>query len=92
MENQQYSLANLPEITFAVNNQGNKDLRYNKPQKSIFFYKILFRILLKNYFENFSYFFFLVLGMRPNPIRKYSYMFDDLMGFVGMGLFWGVNV
>ena len=53
MENQQYSLANLPEITFAVNNQGNKDLRYNKPKKSIFFYKIL----LKNYFENFSYFF-----------------------------------
>ena len=27
MENQEYSFANLPEITFIVNNQGNKDLR-----------------------------------------------------------------
>ena len=27
MENQIYSLSNLPEITFVVNNQGKKDLR-----------------------------------------------------------------
>ena len=27
MENQNYSLNNLPEITFVVNNQGKKDLR-----------------------------------------------------------------
>ena len=74
MENQQYSLANLPEITFTVNNQGNKDLRclnYLYQIKSMGVQSALYRCHTKGCYASIS--------LKTHKVGEVNEVFDPMV-------------
>ena len=74
MENQQYSLANLPEITFAVNNQGNRDLRclnYIYQIKSMGVQSALYRCHTKGCYASIS--------LKTHKVGEVNEVFDPMV-------------